>query len=118
MLTGMTATFRRSATLLITTIQKLFSEDLTKENSFLRQENKIEPPATAQFSPGIPLATPRRPWPDASMPASQAAIAVLELGKILDKPCEPAMRAAAEQRALDALSRSFQSHGNAFFWGG
>ena len=42
MLTGMTATFRRSATLLITTIQKLFSEDLAKENSFLRQENKIE----------------------------------------------------------------------------
>jgi len=33
--------FRRSAVPLITTIQKLFSEDLAKENDFLRQENKI-----------------------------------------------------------------------------
>lgn len=31
----------RSATPLITTIQKLFSKDLAKENDFLRQENKI-----------------------------------------------------------------------------
>jgi len=37
----MTANFRRSAAPLITTIQKLFSEDLAKENDFLRQENKI-----------------------------------------------------------------------------
>jgi putative transposase len=33
--------FRSSAAPLITTIQKLFSEDLAKENDFLRQENKI-----------------------------------------------------------------------------
>jgi len=32
---------RRSAPPLITTIQKLFSEDLAKENDFLRQESKI-----------------------------------------------------------------------------
>ena len=31
----------RTAAPLITTIQKLFSEDLAKENDFLRQENKI-----------------------------------------------------------------------------
>jgi len=37
----MAANFRRSAAPLITTIQKLFSEDLAKENDFLRQENKI-----------------------------------------------------------------------------
>jgi hypothetical protein len=37
----MSANFRRSAAPLITTIQKLFSEDLAKENDFLRQENKI-----------------------------------------------------------------------------
>jgi putative transposase len=37
----MTANLRRSAAPLITTIQKLFSEDLAKENDFLRQENKI-----------------------------------------------------------------------------
>jgi hypothetical protein len=37
----MTSTFRRSAAPLIATIQKLFSEDLAKENDFLRQENKI-----------------------------------------------------------------------------
>src|SRR6266446_1323749 len=37
----MAANLRRSATPLITTIQKLFSEDLAKENDFLRQENKI-----------------------------------------------------------------------------
>jgi putative transposase len=37
----MTTSFRRSAAPLITTIQKLFSEDLAKENDFLRQENKI-----------------------------------------------------------------------------
>jgi hypothetical protein len=33
----MTANFRRSAVPLITTIQKLFSEDLAKENDFLRR---------------------------------------------------------------------------------
>jgi regulator of replication initiation timing len=32
---------RRTAAPLITTIQKLFSEDLAKENDFLRQENKL-----------------------------------------------------------------------------
>ena len=37
----MTANFRRSAAPLITTIQKLFSEDLAKENDVLRQENRI-----------------------------------------------------------------------------
>ena len=37
----MTTSFRRSAAPLITTIQKLFSEDLAHENDFLRQENKI-----------------------------------------------------------------------------
>ena|ERR1017187_5790289 len=37
----MIANLRRSAVPLITTIQKLFSEDLAKENDFLRQENKI-----------------------------------------------------------------------------
>ena len=37
----MITNFRRSAAPLITTIQKLFSEDLAKENDFLRQENKI-----------------------------------------------------------------------------
>jgi putative transposase len=37
----MAANFRRSATPLITVIQKLFSEDLAKENDFLCQENKI-----------------------------------------------------------------------------
>ena len=37
----MTANFRRSAAPVITTIQKLFSEDLARENDFLRQENKI-----------------------------------------------------------------------------
>jgi putative transposase len=37
----MTANFRCSAAPLITTIQKLFSEDLAHENDFLRQENKI-----------------------------------------------------------------------------
>jgi len=37
----MTGSSRRSAVPLITTIQKLFSEDLAKENDFLRQENKI-----------------------------------------------------------------------------
>jgi len=37
----MAAKFQRSAAPLITTIQKLFSEDLAKENDFLRQENKI-----------------------------------------------------------------------------
>ena len=31
----------RTASPLITTIQKLFSEDLANENDFLRQENKI-----------------------------------------------------------------------------
>ena len=36
-----TANFWHSAAPLITTIQKLFSEDLAKENDFLRQENKI-----------------------------------------------------------------------------
>jgi hypothetical protein len=37
----MTANFRHAAAPLINTIQKLFSEDLAKENDFLRQENKI-----------------------------------------------------------------------------
>ena len=37
----MATNLRRSAAPLITTIQKLFSEDLAKENDFLRQENKI-----------------------------------------------------------------------------
>src|SRR6266478_6588935 len=37
----MTANLRRSAAPLITTIQRLFSEDLAKENDFLRQENRI-----------------------------------------------------------------------------
>jgi len=37
----MPAHFRRSAAPLITTIQKLFSEDLARGNDFLRQENKI-----------------------------------------------------------------------------
>src|SRR5258706_7879356 len=37
----MATNFRRSAAPLITAIQKLFSEDLAKENDFLRQENKI-----------------------------------------------------------------------------
>src|ERR1022692_4534481 len=37
----MSINFRRSAAPLITTIQKLFSEDLAKENDFLRQEKKI-----------------------------------------------------------------------------
>ena len=37
----MAANFHRSAAPLITTIQELFSEDLAKENDFLRQENKI-----------------------------------------------------------------------------
>ena len=39
--TGMTANLRRSAAPLITTIQKLFSADLARENDSLRQENKI-----------------------------------------------------------------------------
>ena len=38
---GMAANFRRSAAPLITPVQKLFSEDLAKENDFPRQENKI-----------------------------------------------------------------------------
>ena len=37
----MTADLRRSAAPLITTIQRLFSEDLAKENDFRRQENRI-----------------------------------------------------------------------------
>jgi putative transposase len=37
----MSTNMRRSAAPLITTIQKLFSEDLAKENDFLRRENKI-----------------------------------------------------------------------------
>src|ERR1017187_1177129 len=37
----MIANLRRSAAPLITTIQRLFSEDLAKENDFLHQENKI-----------------------------------------------------------------------------
>ena len=37
----MIANLRRSAAPLITTIQRLFSEDLAKENDFLRQENRI-----------------------------------------------------------------------------
>jgi hypothetical protein len=37
----MSTSFRRSAAPLIITIQRLFSEDLAKENDFLRQENKI-----------------------------------------------------------------------------
>src|ERR1035437_9621329 len=37
----MKSRFYRTAAPLITTIQKLFSEDLAKENEFLRQENKI-----------------------------------------------------------------------------
>jgi hypothetical protein len=35
------ANFRRCAAPLITTIQKLFSEDFAKEKNCLRQENKI-----------------------------------------------------------------------------
>jgi len=34
---AMAANFRRSAAPLITTVQRLFSEDLAKENDFLRQ---------------------------------------------------------------------------------
>ena len=41
--------------------------------------------------------------PDASMSASAAGIAVLELGKLLDKLSDQAKLAAAEQQALDAL---------------
>jgi len=37
----MKSCLRRTAAPLITTIRKLFSEDLAKENDFLRQENKI-----------------------------------------------------------------------------
>ena len=37
----MAANFRRSATPLITTIQKRFSEDMAKENDSLRQQNRI-----------------------------------------------------------------------------
>ena len=37
------------------------------------------------------------------MSASAAAIAVLELGKLLDKLSDQAKLAAAEQQALDAL---------------
>ena len=37
----MNSRFYRTAAPLITRIQKLFSEDLAKENDFLRQENKI-----------------------------------------------------------------------------
>jgi regulator of replication initiation timing len=37
----MNPNLRRTAAPLITRIQKLFSEDLAKENDFLRQENKI-----------------------------------------------------------------------------
>src|ERR1017187_7969994 len=48
----MTANFRLSAAPLITTIQKLFSEDLAKENDFLRQENKI---LRSKLSKRVPL---------------------------------------------------------------
>ena len=37
----MKSCFYRTGAPLITKIQKLFSEDLAKENDFLRQENKI-----------------------------------------------------------------------------
>ena len=37
----MASRFCRSAAPLITRIQKLFSEDLAKENDFLRQKNRI-----------------------------------------------------------------------------
>ena len=37
----MKSRFYRTAAPLITRIRKLFSEDLAKENDFLRQENKI-----------------------------------------------------------------------------
>lgn len=37
------------------------------------------------------------------MAAQPSAVALLELGKLLDKPSEPAKRAAAEQQAVDAL---------------
>ena len=42
----------RTAIPLITTIQKLFSEDLAKENDFLRQENKI---LRSKFGNHVPL---------------------------------------------------------------
>ncbi len=41
MLIAMKSRLLRTAAPLITKIQKLFSEDLAKENDFLRQENKI-----------------------------------------------------------------------------
>jgi hypothetical protein len=37
----MVTNLRRSVAPLISTIQRLFSEDLAKENDFLRQENRI-----------------------------------------------------------------------------
>ena len=50
----------RTAAPLITRIQKLFSEDLAKENDFLRQENKI---LRSKLGKRVPLTeSDRRTW--------------------------------------------------------